>query len=281
MTGTPLRRRSSRVAVGAIAVAVAVGIGAVGVLATLWFTRESPGARSLEDALEEFRRGDPTAIEDLGAVVQRPNAGVYLATGSGRASIDFPPTSQSYGATIPVIVRLDGTDCWATEVDFNDAFRQTWHHCTAAGDVVEHASRTSTRWDLGVMTIDENADFVCDPPGVIIRSGERRSEVSRYTCTGTSDAIEGTTTSEVEYSMVGAESIAIDGTVVPTFHYIEVDTLTGAQRGTTTIDYWYAIESFLLVRMERSIRLRTESPVGAVTYSENGSWQLESLRPLR
>lgn len=273
------RRRPLLLGLSVIAVAVIVVL--VGTMASLWLTRDTPGARSIEDALAEFRNGDPTAIESLGPVVRRPEPGVYLASGNGRASIDFPPTSQSYGVTIPVLVRYEPGDCWTTEVDFNDAFRQTWFHCLVDGDVVERANRTSTRWDLGVLSVQENAVFDCDPPGVIIRSGERRTEVSRSTCTGTSDAISGRTTSEVEYSMVGAEPITIDGVVVPTFHYSEVDTLTGAQRGTTTIDYWYSIESFLLVRMERSIRLRTDSPVGTVTYTENGSWQLETLLPRR
>lgn len=279
VTAPRRHRRSVVLLVGGSLVVALVGI--VVVVVTLWFTRESPGARSLDDALAEFRAGDPTAVESIGVFVQRPPSGVYTAAGNGRASIDFPPTSQSYGATVPVIVRADADGCWTTEVDFNDAFRQTWHHCVIDGDVVERSSRTSTRWDLGVMTIDEHADFVCDPPGVIIRAGERRAEVSRYSCVGTSDAIDGSTTSDVSYSMVGAESVDVGGTMVPAFHYVEVDTLTGAQRGTTTIEYWYAIESFLLVRMERDIALRTDSPVGSVTFTENGSWQLQSLDPRR
>jgi hypothetical protein len=37
----------------------------------------------------------------------------------------------------------------------------------------------------------------------------------------------------------------------------------------------------LLVRMERRINLRTDSPVGEVTYKEDGEWQLASLTPVR
>jgi hypothetical protein len=33
--------------------------------------------------------------------------------------------------------------------------------------------------------------------------------------------------------------------------------------------------------MERHVDLRTESPVGDVTYKENGEWQLSSLTPAR
>ena len=81
--------------------------------------------------------------------------------------------------------------------------------------------------------------------------------------------------------MVGPEVLDVDGTSVPTFHYREDDVLTGAQRGTTRTDFWYSVDSFLLVAMDRSIDLRTDSPVGTVTYTEDGSWRLASLTPLR
>ncbi|MBU3701451.1 MAG: hypothetical protein FGM58_05315 [Acidimicrobiia bacterium] len=273
----PHRRRSLLVAGGIVALVVV----AIAVITGVWFTRESPGERSLDDALAEFRAGDPRALESIGAVVQRPRPGVYVAEGSGRASIDFPPTSQSYGATIPVIVRADGEDCWTTEVDFNEDFRQTWSQCVRDGDVIERSNLTVTRWDLGVMTVEERADFRCDPPGTIIRTGARPGDESRYRCLGTTTSVSGITTSEVSFTLVDAESIDIAGVAVPTFHHVEVDTLEGPQRGTTRIDYWYTVETFLLVRMERTVRLRTDSPIGQVTYAETGSWRLRSLEPLR
>lgn len=277
---TAVPRRRSTLALVSASVALVL-VGAIVVVTALWFTRDSPGARSLDDALAEFRAGDATAIEAIGSVVRRPKPGVYEAAGSGRASIDFPPTSQSYGATIPVIVRAEGPDCWTTEVDFNTDFRQTWNQCVNGDDVIERSNLTVTRWDLGVMTVEERAEFVCDPPGTIIRTGSRPGEDSRYRCLGTTATVAGTTTSDVVFTLVGAETIDIGGESVPTFHYVEVDTLTGAQRGETRIDYWYAIETSLLVQMQRSVKLRTDSPVGTVTYSESGSWRLRSTLPQR
>lgn len=273
-----MTRRPLLIGGGIVVTIVAIAIGVIGVA---WLTREDPGARSIDDALEAFRDGDAAAIETLGAVVQRPRAGVYSAQGSGRASIDFPPTSQSYGSIIPITVQLTDANCWTTEVDFNTAFRQTWNYCVIDDHVVERSNHTSTRWDLGFTTITEEADFVCDPPGTLIRDGQHRVEASTFTCTGTSSAVSGTTTSDVTFSMVGVEALDIGGVVIPTFHYTEVDALTGAQRGTTTIDYWYAVESSLLVGMDRTIQLRTDSPVGSVTYSETGTWRLQSLEPMR
>jgi len=271
-------RRAVLLAIGAVAVVIVV---AVVVTASLWFARDAPGARSLDDALADFRAGDPTAIESLGAVVQRPRPGVYEAAGDGRASISFPPTSQSYGATIPVIVRADGAECWTTEVDFNEDSRQTWSHCVRGGEVLENFNRTDTTWDLGVMTIDESLTFTCAPPGVNIRSGARPGDATRYRCTGSSRTVSGSTDSDVSFTLIGAEEIEIGGIAVPAFHYREVDTLTGPQTGSSTIDYWYSIETFLLIGMERTVRIRTDSPVGSITYSETGSWRLRSTEPLR
>ena len=262
------------VLLGAVVVVSIVGV-------SVWMGRERPGARSLEDALRDFRNGDAGAIDALGAVARRPQAGVYAATGAGHASIDIPPVSQSYGATIPVTVRHIGDDCWSTRVDFNTAYAQTWDYCLVDGQVVENANHTSTRWDFGFTTIEERTEFVCSPPSVIVRSGERRNDGSSSTCTGSNSSIGGSTTSAVTITMLGAEPIDVGGTVVAAFHFREDDRLTGAQRGTTAIDYWYSVESFLLLRMERSNQLRTDSPIGSVTYAEDGALQLSSLEPAR
>lgn len=57
--------------------------------------------------------------------------------------------------------------------------------------------------------------------------------------------------------------------------------LTGAQRGTTKVEYWYSAEGFDLVRMARDIDLKTNSPVGDITYRENDEWRLASQTPQR
>lgn len=251
------------------------------VLVSLFVFRDNPGAKSLDDALQAFRNGDTSAVESLGAVVTRPPAGVYRADASGKASISFPPTSQSYGASAPITVTHQGDNCWTTAVDFNTAFQQRWDYCIDNGVLTEHGNHTVTGWDLGATSITNVSEFICTPPGAIIKTGERRDEVSTYSCIGTSDSINGTTDSAVMFESLGTASLEIDAVDLPTFHYRESDTLSGPQRGTTTIDYWYSVQDMLLVRMERHINLRTESPVGEVTYKEDGEWQLSSLTPTR
>jgi hypothetical protein len=251
------------------------------VLFSMFVFRDNPGAKSFDDALQAFRAGDPSKIESIGAVVVRPPAGVYQSDASGKASISFPPTSQNYGTFAPVTVTHQGDNCWTTSVDFNAAFQQRWGYCIEDGVLTEHSNQTTTSWDLGAASITNISTFICSPPSEIIKTGERREEVSTSTCIGTSDSISGTTTSAVTFESLGAESLDINSVATPTFHYRETDLLTGPQKGTTIVDYWYSLQDMLLLRMERRINLRTDSPVGEITYKEDGEWQLSSLTPVR
>jgi hypothetical protein len=249
------------------------------VLLSMFVFRDNPGARSVDDALDEFRTTGGTT--QPGASIRRPPAGVYSADATGKASISFPPASQNYGAVLPITVTHEGDNCWNTEVDFNTAFRQTWHYCIENGNLTENGNFTTTRWDLGVATITNATTFECDPPGTIIRTGETAGQVSDYTCTGRSDSVDGPTTSDAKIESLGPETLTIGGVPVSTFHYTEVDTLTGSQRGTTKVDYWYSTDEFLLVHMARDIDIRTNSPVGDISYRETGDWQLASMVPQR
>lgn len=251
------------------------------ILLSMFIFRDSPGPRSLEDALQAFREGDSSAIESKGVVIARPASGVYRARASGRASISFPPTSQKYGEIAPVTITHVGDNCWTITVDFTEAFQQRWNYCIDDGVLTEHANFTTTRWDLGATSLTNRSTFDCSPPGAIIRPGILRDVISRYTCTGTSDNIEGSTNSDVTFESLGTATLMIDGSTIPTFHYRETDALSGSQRGSTVIDYWYAVSDLLLIRMERRIDIRTESPIGDVTYEESGEWQLDSLAPSR
>ena len=274
-------RHSLRWMVVAGAIVSTVLLVPIIVLLSMFVFRDNPGARSLEDALQAFRNGDTSAVETLGAVVTRPPSGVYRADASGKASISFPPTSQTYGASAPVTVTHQGDNCWTTSVDFNAAFQQRWNYCIDNGVMTEHGNVTSTSWDLGAASITNVSEFTCTPPGEIIKAGEQRDQLSTYVCVGTSDTITGITTSDVTFQSLGITLLEVESIQVPVFHYRETDTLTGPQRGTTTLDYWYAVQDMLLIRMERHVDLRTNSPVGDITYKEDGELQLSSLTPTR
>ena len=51
-----------------------------------------------------------------------------------------------------------------------------------------------------------------------------------------------------------------------------------ARRATRAADAWFRYDG-LLVRYERDIEVGTDSPVGTITYTEEGHFQLTGLRP--
>ena len=265
--------------------ATAVVIGAIATVALIslvssYLFREHPGARSVDDALAEFRTSG-TIDRSIGAEASLPPEGVYTAAGDGTASISFPPASQDYGAVVPVTITHQGDMCWSSTVAFNTAFEQTWTYCIVDGALVERGDITTVRWDLGPISITNTTIFDCDPTARLVTPGETEGQSTDLVCTGHSDEVEGTSTSQVHFESVGVETLRLSEMSIPTYHFVETDTLTGAQRGTTRIDFWYSVGEFLLVRMERHVDLRTESPVGAIDYSEDGEWQLVSTDVLR
>ena len=262
---------------GAIIAAIIAVIALV--LFGLYQFRDTPGARSVDDAVDEFRANSPaeTGIVEVGI----PPAGVYSAAAQGQSSINFPPASQSWGQTLPVTITHLGDDCWTLAIDFNTAYRQTWTQCVVDGQLVERGSVTVTRWDFGITTVSNTATYDCEPAGVLIPRAQSIGSASAYTCEGTTDTVDGTTTSEATYEFVSIETIPIENSDVATYHFIQTEILTGAQRGTTKTDYWFSTSDFLLIRMSRNLEIHTDSPVGDVVLLESGSEQLSSITPIR
>ena len=51
-------------------------------------------------------------------------------------------------------------------------------------------------------------------------------------------------------------------------------TISGDQDGTEELDLWFERDTGLPVRNERAVTLRTGSPLGVLTYTETGSFEL-------
>lgn len=255
-------------AAGLFVVLVAVVVG------TFLF-RENPGAKSVDEALLEFREANPA----FDVTLQQPLPGVYEATGAGSASLSFPPASQKYGAVVPVTISPTSANCWLTKVDFNSAYSQQWNYCIENGVLTEHGNVTTTRWDLGALSPTNVATFRCEPPGEIVRPEFTVGAKVNYRCIGTSSEISGETISDVTFEALGREMLMIGSENVEAFHFREIDALTGPQNGTTQIDYWYDTKNLLLLKLVRTVSLRTDSPVGDITYKENGEVTLLTRIP--
>ena len=60
-------------------------------------------------------------------------------------------------------------------------------------------------------------------------------------------------------------------------HEVQQIALTGSQSGSVVEDWWLAADTGLPLRVDRRISIGTKSPVGTITYTENGSWQMSTL----
>lgn len=262
--------------VGIVAAIVVIPLIVLGVL---YVNRERPGAKPLDEAVESYREGvtstSSTPDQD------RPTAGVYSAMGTGHAALSFPPLSQEDGDVLPVTVQNDADGCWVVRLDYNQAHWQTWNYCPGdtAGSVVEKGGQTHQRWDLGATKIENTSTFVCTPPAVTVMPDAEPGTTWDASCEGTNTQVADTTISAGPYTFVGEEQLTIGGETVSAQHYNRSRTMSGAQTGEESSDVWFAVGTGLPVRSERSLRIESSSPVGAITYTEDGSWQLTSLQP--
>ena len=98
-------------------------------------------------------------------------------------------------------------------------------------------------------------------------------------CTGTSTQIHGTLVTTGTSRFLGQPILIIAGHKVSSVD-IEVQwKLGGPQVGTERDDLWFDAQTGLPLRNRRSIHVRTETPFGPFTYTENGEFVLQSLTP--
>lgn len=267
------RRRWWWIAGGAALVLVA----AVGVFAALLSTRETPPP-SLDEALRRQGAATTGTTPRPGGPA-RPTPGVYTATGAGSETLGINPAPQPQGPTMPVAVSVDAEGCDVVRVDYNANHWQTWRYCPRPdGTIVETGGQTFQRFDLVVIKPENLSTFVCDPPYPVLIPDAEPGRVIEQSCTGTSTGTPGSVTSAGPATYVGAEDLTIGGTAVRVHHMRQERTLSGAQTGTERADTWFTDEG-LPVRNEKATRVASPSPVGDISYVEEGWWQLDSLRP--
>jgi hypothetical protein len=257
---------------GAIALVVVVLAGVVVAVLSV----DGPGPASVDDALGRFREN---GVDDGPAPARgRPPEGVYLYSGEGVARLSFPPLTQRDGDEMPATVSHRPRGCWVFRVDFNANHWQEWTLCRVGDGVVETGGRNGQEWDLGVSSVGNVSRFRCRPPNPVLVPEAEPGAVVEQTCAGTNSAVSGQTTSAGPSVFVGVETLTIGDAQVETLHVRGERTLTGGQEGDGRTDAWFRPDG-LLVRYERDIEVRSDSPIGVITYTEAGDLQLTDLRP--
>lgn len=262
-----------RIVVG-VGVAVLVLV-AVGLVLTL---RDNARPVTLEEARE--RTTSTMAGTTPADEVPRPRPGIYRYDGGGTESLSTPPLSQSQGPEMPATVTSAADGCWTLRLDYSSNHWQDWTYCPDGEVVSEQGGSTWQRWMIGATAITNLSTFECDPGTTAFALTPEPDTTWQGRCTGTSDAVDGQTVSAGPYRVDGQEVLEVAGEQVDTWRYVSERTMSGAQEGEERSTIWFATDSGLPVRNERSLEVVTDTPIGRSTYTETGWFQLVDTQPV-
>ena len=261
-----------------MASAVAIVLGGSCFVAIRYVFREHPGPKSLSVATKAFK-GRASISTGWKLAYDPPAEGVYALKGQGTEAISLPPLSQRDGAVMPASVTYLANGCWQWHVDYNVAHWEEYDFCPDATQLLLASDRNSQSWDFGAITVNNLARFTCPPLTVVIPEHPKPAQTLEWSCTGSNTAAPGRSSAATTARIEGTATLRIRDSIVPTVHELQRIALTGGQKGTIIEDWWFAANSGLPVRMDRHITIRTNSPIGTITYREVGSWQITSLQP--
>jgi len=247
----------------------------VGFVGAAVFRGRTTRPASVNDAVERFRTdGGATSTGAAG----RPAPGVYTYSGSGSEKLSFLAGDKPMGPKLPATVTYDGDDCWTFRIEFNDTHWQSWDSCVHDGTVTNPSGDVFQRYDFVVADYTTSVHFECDAPADVVRVGMQPGDAWNRTCRFSSATVgESVGTGPLTYT--GLESLSIGGSQVATYHIRESRTQSGSQSGTAIYDTWYSTDTALPVKARWHMQTDSESPVGKVTYTEQGEWLLDDLSP--
>lgn len=275
MTGRSRAWRIGFVAAGLLVIAVVVGVALT--------LRDTARPVTVDEArgrtTTTTTSGSGSGTEEPSSSPQRPVAGVYQYEGSGTESLSTPPLSQTQGPTMPATVEWGDRGCWTFRIDFSSNHWQSWTYCPDGDTVSETGGSSWQRWMIGATAITNLSEFTCEQGSVVVADAVEDGRIWDASCTGTSETIAGETVSAGAYRFVGEESVDVGDTEVRTRHFTSERTMSGAQTGTERADVWFADDTGLPVRNERSITAATDTPIGTTTYTEEGRFSLSSTEP--
>jgi hypothetical protein len=259
------RRRWPWIVLGVVV--VLVGAGTV-----LW----QSASRAHQVSLQQAKR-QAGALSGM-AGSGRPAPGVYRYVGSGTEQLSLPPLSQTEGPTIPVTVRLEGSDCFIVRVDYSSHHWQTWEYCRHGTDLWELGGQQWQLWSIGPVNVTSSGTVTCTNT-MALATHPSLGQVWSADCSGTNSAVSGTIFSRGTYRFLGDVTLRIGGTSVRCAHYLRLRTNSGAQQGTEHSDVWFDLANGLPVRMVQQLHATTQTSFGRTTYGQSGEFTAASVRP--
>lgn len=268
---------------GVKVVIAVLALAGFGLAAWLWLQRDTARPVTVEEAAERRTAtsatgGDATSVP-AGDGPTRPAAGVYEYAGSGSESLTLPPLSQDQGPTVPATVEHLDDGCWSIRFDYSTNHWQRWDYCPRGSDLVEIGGGSWQRWMVGATAITNLTTATCDD-AMVLPAARRRDLEWLHRCVATNESVEGEAVSAGPYRFVGDEDLTVGSATVRAAHFVRERTMSGAQEGTERSEVWFALDTGLPIRNERRIEVRTDTPVGASTYTEDASFELVAVDPV-
>lgn len=261
------------IVVGAV-MALVLGASAVG--AIRYATRSHPGAKSVNSALNNYRHTDAPPSDPY---YGEPAAGVYSLHGHGTEQISFPPNSQRDSAVMPATVTHLPGGCWRLHIDYNTAHAEEFVFCPTPAGLGQPTNVNIQHWDYGAFHVSNTSTLSCPSGTVVLAATPAAGQTLTWTCPETNTSIAGESHSTTDATIVGVGRVQVGSTNVMAAHELQQTTVSGVQTGTVTENWWFDVATGLPVRVDRQILVHTASPIGAITYTESGAWELASLTP--
>jgi hypothetical protein len=273
----PRRRWYTRPRWIVLAVVMVVLAGGATAFWILWAQRGAHEV-SIDQAVDDFRKqhGASTTSGFL-----RPPAGVYTYTGTGTERLSLLKTTQHWGPRIPVTVVGDDAGCWTFRVDYSSNHWQSTRFCRSGRVLTETSDTTHQSFDFVAMKVSDTNTTRCRPPIDRVRVAAEPGEQWHASCTGRSESRGTEFLADGTETYVGIDRIRVGDKRVPAYHYRTARELSGSQTGSERYDMWYSVLDGLPVQTDRHVEVQSPSPIGTVTYTENGHYTLSSLVPRR
>jgi hypothetical protein len=129
--------------------------------------------------------------------------------------------------------------------------------------------------------MSEHSTVACASPFVVADLRAKAGTRWPIRCEGRSRTTKGRFRQRGTATFVGRDTVTVGGAAVLAVHTRERMQLSGDQTGKVDVDIWFDAVSGLPLRETHSIRVVSPAPppLGNVTYTEEGGWQLRSTTP--
>jgi len=258
----------------ALLIVAAVMVGVAIPFAIAWSRR---GAKevSIEQAIDKFRKSHGASTSGF----LRPPGGVYTYVGTGTEKLSLLKTTQHWGPRIPVTVTEDTNSCWSYRVDYSTHHWQSVRYCAKGRVLQETDEATFQSFDFVAFKVGDTNTVVCHPPIDRIRVDAKPGTAWRVACDGRSKSRGTKFHAQGTDTFISIETLHVGTEAVPTYHYYVDRSLSGSQSGFERYDTGYSVLDGLPVKTDRHVSVKSPSPIGTVTYTENGTYALTSLTP--